>query len=447
MLIIAPSKTLAEKCSWIVNVTLFLGTFLFFLGSFSAFFSEKEGASTTAIRRSSSVPYPYESIGYGPLALNGMREQNPVPYLPRELRVLARNSRPDTPAEEVALLMELKSAQQEIIAFNGNPIFLKQEENDTFTFSSVPTSLSVSPFVMDGGEVLIKVFLEDKKGEFILKETPKRSKTLNQTAFAKALKGGKWWGPDLFLENYGGKDYLSMFGKHKLEFENSVCFVSEGDFLTWENGTWKPVSEFSLSPFLPLARVSKVSSHGITLEAWDETGFGLFSVQLTHPQVPRVNYKMEELLSAARPRAASELSCILGKRRVVLREGDWWLKTANGWRHLKKLEDIEGYLDHRIRGELFIFETIAMERGKATVKGHCFDAMRTQMQPITLNISTEKTNSLIAKKGRGEKQESPYIAYGKAQGNSKGNMKGEEKPRRIPIPHFKSPELEEKPAE
>jgi hypothetical protein len=142
---------------------------------------------------------------------------------------------------------------------------------------------------------------------------------------------------------------------------------------------------------------------------------------------------MEELISAARPRAASELSCVLGKRRVVLREGDWWLKTTAGWRHLKKLGEIEDYLEHRTRGELFIFESIAMEKGKAVIKGQCFDTMRTQMQPIVLNVSTDKKDHFVAKNARSEKPKSSFIA------------KTEEKVRRIKIPQFQEQDLEERP--
>lgn len=433
MIIFAPSQALAEKRYWIGNIALFVAALVWSVCSLTSLALQKDGGYSPSMARTEGSVFSEESIGYGPLALNGVRQRNPVPNLTRELTVLARNHRPGTAGDETALLLGLKSTQEELIAFNGQALYLKRGVHDTFTFSSEPTSLVIVPLAMEGKEVLMTVVSGEQKGEFILKETPKSSKALEKTAFVKALKSGKWWGPDLFLENYGGADYRSLLGKHKLEFADSVCYVSEGDYLIWENETWKPAPTSPLSPFLPIAQVSAITSKGVQIEAWDETGFGVVSVQLAHPKVPRVNHKMEELVTAARPRAASELSCVLGKRRVVLREGDWWLKTAAGWRHLKKLGDIEDYLEHRARGELFIFESIAMEKGKAVIKGQCFDTMRTQMQPIALNVSTEKKDHFVAKNARSEKQKSHLIA------------KTEKKIRRIQIPQFQEGELEEKP--
>lgn len=118
-----------------------------------------------------------------------------------------------------------------------------------------------------------------------------------------------------------------------------------------------------------------------------------------------------------------------------MREGDWWLKSETGWSHLKTLNDIEDYLAHKIRGELFIFETIATERGKTEVKGHFFDTMRTQIQPISLTLKEEgkdRKNISIARKS----------SHGAA--NASLIAKSEEKQKRLQLPQYNSGELEEK---
>ena len=78
---------------------------------------------------------------------------------------------------------------------------------------------------------------------------------------------------------------------------------------------------------------------------------------------------------------------------MVLREGDWVLKTASGFRNLKKLEQIEDCIYHRLQGELFVFDQLETVQGKSVMKGHFFDATRSQMQTLSFPISQEKKSS------------------------------------------------------
>lgn len=420
-----------EKWYWVVNATLFVAVFFIATSSLFSFFSENQKVEASPKQRGSKILLSFDEIGYGPLALNGVRTKNPVPNLARELVVLGTNSRPDVQPGEVALLLGLKTTQQEQVAFSGQTLFLKRQPKDVFLFSTDKTPLSITPIAMKDGSVAIEVVLEGAKGQFVLKNRPQQMR--EEVPFVKAIKEAKWWGPDLFLQSYGGEEYGAFHGKHKIEFSNSICFVQEGDFLMWEDAQWKSVSFDHLMPFFPIAKVSSISSKGVQIEAWDETGFYPMNMQISSPQTPRVNYKLDELISSIRPRTASELSCMLGKRRVVLREGDWWLKTESGWRHLKKLSDIEDYLAHKMRGDLFIFETVSMEKGKAEVKGHVFDAMRTQMQPIALTVmGSDKKNTAIARKASRGAPPPPFIA------------KTEERQRRLQVSQYQATELEEK---
>lgn len=425
------SRIQAEKRWWAVNIAFLIGIFFVAVWSLFIFSWGNQRLEVLSKQFGGRTLFSFDEIGYGPLALNGVRMKSPVPNLTRELVVLGTNGRPDAQPGEIALLLGLKSTQQEQIVFSGQTLFLKRQPKDVFLFSADKTPLAITPIAMKDGSVAIEVVLEGEKGQFVLKNRPRQVN--EEASFARALKEAKWWGPDLFLQNYGGEEYKTFHGKHKIEFSNSICFVQEGDFLMWEDEQWKGVSLDQLLPFFPIAKVSSISSRGVQIEAWDETGFHLMNVQISSPQTPRVNYKLDELISSIRPRTASELSCMLGKRRVVLREGDWWLKMETGWRHLKKLNDIEDYLAHKMRGELFIFETVSMENGKAEVKGHFFDTMRTQMQPIALTVmGSDKKNSAMARKANRGAAASPFIA------------KIEERQKRLQVPQYQSSELEEK---
>lgn len=104
----------------------------------------------------------------------------------------------------------------------------------------------------------------------------------------------------------------------------------------------------------------------------------------------------------------------------MLKEGDWWLKTKSGWRSLRTLADLEAYLDHQIRGELFVFDTVAIEQGKAVLKGRYFDEMRTEMQPIALSVAVERKNTVASHK--------------KEKGGSSIASKG----ARLHLPHYRT---------
>jgi len=85
---------------------------------------------------------------------------------------------------------------------------------------------------------------------------------------------------------------------------------------------------------------------------------------------------------------------------LILKRGDWLLKTAAGWRNIKRPQEIEDCLYHRLKGELFIFDAIEKEGGKMVLKGNLFDEMRTQAHPVTILIENEKK---APKKGRPRK--------------------------------------------
>lgn len=99
-----------------------------------------------------------------------------------------------------------------------------------------------------------------------------------------------------------------------------------------------------------------------------------------------------------RLRNSTQVSCALGKRRVILKQGDWLLKTATGWRNVRKIDELQQLLYFRMKGELLIFDGIEREQGRLVMKGHCFNGSRTQMQPFSIPIEAYKTTSKSKRK-------------------------------------------------
>ena len=92
-------------------------------------------------------------------------------------------------------------------------------------------------------------------------------------------------------------------------------------------------------------------------------------------------------------RSSTQVSCLFGKKRLIVKKGDWLVRTASGWRNLRRAEEIEDCLYHRLKGELFIFDSIEKEQGKWTMHGHLFDIQRYFATPVSLPIDSEKKSS------------------------------------------------------
>lgn len=194
------------------------------------------------------------------------------------------------------------------------------------------------------------------------------------------------WAPDLFLNQWGGDEYRDLSAKHKVEIDDKVYFLSVGDLLSWDEGQWKIGKSYEA---VPLAKLVSTFGQGMIFEVWDPSGYLSSSVNLSL-QSSKAPQRAEEAITSVRPRSPSEITCQLGKRRVIVKEGDWWVKTDRRWRSLRTADDLEAFLHHDIQGELFIFEKIENLKGKTILKGRCFDKMRTESLPLSLVVNTEK---------------------------------------------------------
>jgi hypothetical protein len=347
----------------------------------------------------------YGAIGTGALALNSAHLSSFSPNLSEEILILAKNTRPDLSNQEASILIRFKSSQQEQLVVGNVPLFLHCQTREDGSIENVsvsaePTPLWIRPVILDQGRVLIEIGKDENRGQFIVQagaELGARASALikGEVAYVHSLKQAKWWGCDALVQHYGGEEYKPLQNKHKMEFAGGqVGFVSSGDYLMWDGQQWQVSSLETLPRDLPVAHIKSATSKGAEIEVWDASGFQLTRVRLDLQHVSQLNYKMENLPTSIRMRTRAQVTCTFGKRRLILREGDWLLKTPAGWRNLRKVSDIEDCIQHKIRGELFIFDSLEKEKGRTTLKGNVFDEMRTQIQPIAIPIVMEKKASL-----------------------------------------------------
>lgn len=388
-------------------IFLFFSMLLFyFLHAWGAGLSQEVAFAKAS--RNGSACYPYEAIGSGGLTINRRHALGWVSRIADDLSLLAYNSRPDVSSSDSQLLVRWKTSKEQMTALSGKPLYLEEMEKGKGLFVSTKESnLWIKPILLENGTVLVEacrtLIGEDggkalEKGQFFL--TPQggvpSGSNSSQEGFMSDLRAAQLHPSDLLIQKYGGNEYADWWNKAALEFTTGsrtyACFVSPGDCLIYEEGEWRTSAIENLEAGRPVALVRSITGRVAHVEAWDATGFCPVQLKLaeadrdTHYQI-----KPEVLPSKVRLRSATQVSCSLGKRRVILRQGDWLLKTATGWRNLRKLDELEQLLYFRIKGELLIFDRIEREQGRLVMKGHCFNGSRTQVQPFSIPVESDKS--------------------------------------------------------
>jgi len=266
-----------------------------------------------------------------------------------------------------------KAASSEI--WNGPPAPL--------TIAPLPTSWKITPIVLEE-EIFVEVAFEEDKAEFLLEKTqnapsPFYDRAKSSEWFQK-LKEAKFWMSDCIA---------SSEGKAKIGMQNpqKIVPVSEGDFLFYASGEWQK-GEKAFAKGRPLAKIIVANAKGLEALVWDETGFFREKVLISPLTVAPYSFaKLDSLFSSLKQRNSSEVSCIMGKRRVVLKPGNWWIKSAKGWKRLKTRLEMEDYLSYRLLGELIIIEGLESFQGKSVLKGKQIDPCRMNEQPFSLSVA------------------------------------------------------------
>lgn len=365
-------------------------------------------------RKVEKMPFPYEAIGTGGLALYPHHALGWVSRLADELNLLAYNSRPDCSFADAQILIALRYGKQQFAVPSGKILYLQEnEEGKGLHLSETSTHLGVKPILLENGAVhveakrkLIPKEGESKEevGQFMLATQGGVPSDYNasQLSCVKELKSACSYSQDVFIQKYGGKEYSGWKDKICLEMtkgqQTYALFLSVGDFLQYSEDEWHVVAEKDLQKSLPIASIKGASGKSLDIQAWDETGFYPVSIQIELQKPAAFSAKSEAVLGNVRFRSKSQVSCTLGKRRMIIKQGDWLLKTATGWRNLRKAEEIQDYLCHRLKGELFVFDAIETEQGHSILKGHLFDPTRTQLQTIVIPLDAEKTQGKTSRK-------------------------------------------------
>lgn len=374
-------NTLLEE-KWILATSkmLFCTAILasFALWSFLIFGHEQEEKVEFVLPKTS-----IESLGLGVLSLTTPHSIEIQPLL-QELVLVGANTRPD---QDRICSLALRSSGEEKSVSVGETVYFEMKEGH-FVFSKDKTDLCMIARALEGNQMVCEIKNQNISESCIISSSTIFSKALDQEPYVEILKKGGVWGKDIFLSGWGGDEYREMGAKVKVSLGPEVYFLKSGDCLWWNGDMW--VEQLQSSEAAPIAQVIKANGGGATLQVWDSKGFSSQTVHLSTQTSPKPSLKLEELMTSIRPRSASEITCQLGKRRVIVREGDWWIRSGDRWKPLRSTSDLEALLTHQIQGELFIFEKIEASKGNVILKGLAFDQMRTSSEPVSIVMETEK---------------------------------------------------------
>ena len=339
----------------------------------------------------------------GPLSLYESHRSALAITLEQKLVLLGQSTRPDWGKRERVFRIGIRGTKQQKVVMEGSPIFFHLTQHssggvENIAFANGKQGCRMIPQILDNKSLLLKL----EEGEEI--ELQLMGQHLPKRGLASgilALTTGTLWGADQFFQTYGGDEYQPLGQKQKLEIEEGskryFLFVSAQDFLTYSKGEWRKLSSLQeAEKKAPLAKVEMVGSDQLAIEAWDEEGFPIFDVHLRAERKQPLQIVVDQVITSPKLRSAKQISCKIGKKRIFLKPGDWLIRTQTGWHKLTTLEEIEAYLNHQLRGELLVVDSIDSH---GTLKGHCFDSMRTQVQPFMIQAVTSKKKT----KKKGEK--------------------------------------------
>ncbi len=325
----------------------------------------------------------------GPLYLDNDRERHLLNLLASQIELVAASIKPGSIPNE-SLLVQFKGSDEKRVLHKGEGVeLIAGQLNLTLLENDGKKALFLADLSLDGREKYSRR-IEKSFSTAPSNQTLLYSGEASYPACFKELASARYLGSDALLAIYGGSAYKGVASKGKIllgQAEERFLLLGAGDLIRFDaKGGWRLCREETLFPGEPLARIKELSAHEMVIDCWDETGFQMFRIQLSLASKQSVYPMLDKVFTSMRLRTAKEVTALLGKRRIVVREGDWWLKIDHTWRCLRKLKEIEDCIDNKLKGELFIFDKLQKKRGGYALTGHFFDSFHVESQKIEIPI-------------------------------------------------------------
>ena len=365
-----------ERIAWIGAGVLGLG-FLFalpFIWTMSGLNSPSVMGRERKEKKIESAPYAFN------LGLKGDAPGLSIPDFHGEMTFSFDPPRPDGVVDGNRLLVRMKSSGESKrvvlpcrldLEFQGDRLgFAKGQSMFWMDLSLASGQIEGKGFIttLDGAKI--------DAGSFIVsgQDCPiQGAQEFVEGSPFRLLAEAKWWGRDQFQMTAESGERLEIGTLDLLE-------IHEGEWLVWKENRWEKSEKPEKD--LPIARIQSTMPRGLVLEGWGSEGHTRIS--LNSAVGPPFKMRGEDLFGSIRIRSEKQISCMLEKQCMVLKTGDWVLKTNGRWKILRKKDEKDAFLNGKLFGELFILEQISQKQGQKMIQGRLFNPGRTQVVSIEM---------------------------------------------------------------
>lgn len=399
-----------------------IGMFLLLLAMMIGFMRPSEITIIEAEQKTRNLPklaFAQPQEAYNAIVQNGLLKlvyAPPTMRLP-DLRLILSyfgpNGRPDVMQEQTALHFSMSDGKSQATIAPGNKLYLlydRAQIPNRYTFSpdNVPTSLWIEA-EPKGNEALVKVFLKGENGQLITNPPSHTDLKLQQKEYIRTTSSNnweigkwrvdgtllgrqkaRWYGMDKFLEKHGGEEYGELVNKQRIDFgegdEIYSVYIGINDILVWNNDRWSTVKPGSESLGKPLLQVKKIDERLMNLDLWDIEGKNKIALTLLKTTEPWSPQKVEQDFKFIAARTRSQYIFEVQKHRMLLKPQDWLVLTDSGWKPLHTEQEIDDYVNRKVRGTLFVFDGIVKKDERQILMGTFYNPSRSDVQAVEVVI-------------------------------------------------------------
>lgn len=397
----------------IAAVLILAGLFYLFLRPSEIPVSDAPPPKTALPKRAFALPKEsYDAIGEPLLSLQFAPMSMQLPDLKRYLLYYGKNGRPDAIAERPLLHFAFTGNKSISSVIPGERLYVLYDRKlnpPQYVFS--PGNAESSMWIeatAEGSEAHVVVTMKGENGEIITEPESNHNFTLPEKEYVRfggtpweigknkvdatllARQKARWYGPDVFLADHGGKEYTDRIGKQRIDFGEAPdiysVYVGLNDSLVWEGDKWKVVKPGPESLGKPLLVVKKIEDRLMNLELWDPEGKGKIALNLLKSSEVQTPVNIQQNFKFVGARTRSQFVFEIGGERMLLSPHDWLLMTKDGWIKLQTPEEIDSYVDRNVTGPMFVFDGVERKDDHLSLIGTVYNASRTDKQPVEIPL-------------------------------------------------------------
>ncbi|MGR3912586.1 MAG: hypothetical protein QRY71_04690 [Candidatus Rhabdochlamydia sp.] len=373
---------------WIGGLSLILISFL----SEGGFFSEKKIYQKLL----PPVHLTVASLKKGPLSLKAFKLPPHLTQILEDIVLIGIDTRPGK-ALQMTFLSEKEGKL--IQAVPGSVFFLSYEEG-YWSISPFVTQVKMTLQSVSKDQLFVEIeerlsLTSSERYPFFLTPSQLLTEDIEHTEAFTHLKEGKAYPQDALLEEFDLSNATGLRGKMKVEIGDKIFFLTAGECLFWNEKSWSLEKGDLDHPIMAGCLLNPQGN--FTFQLWSASGHTSIMIPLSVEALDPLLCHFQEKITSLRYKSPSQMTALLGKRRVILEEGDWWLKQGELWKKISTSSDLESTLTHQLRGELVIIQQLESAHHQAKIEALVFNKMRTHYERQTLTLKTDNQTSL--KKG------------------------------------------------